>query len=131
MHKVRHLALAIALLGGASGVVTPAVAEETPQARADEAVPAVQETRATAFGKQALNAETLNTQRGGDSHITTVVETTPDGTVTGNIAHRVRTGDNNISGGSFAGMVGIPMVVQNSGANVLIQNATTINVQLH
>jgi hypothetical protein len=34
MHKVRHLALAIALLGGASGVVTPAVAEETPQARA-------------------------------------------------------------------------------------------------
>jgi hypothetical protein len=35
-----------------------------------------------------------------------------------------------IQGGSFANMSGIPIVVQNSGANVLIQNATVINLQL-
>lgn len=132
MHKLRQLALAVALLGGASGVVPSAFAEETQQAVVDEAAPAVQvqETRAMAFGKTALSAETLNTQRGGDLNITSV-ETKQLGDVTGNVAHHIKSGDNNITSGSFAGAVGIPMVVQNTGSNVLIQNATTINLQLH
>jgi hypothetical protein len=37
---------------------------------------------------------------------------------------------NVISGGSFANSSGLPVVIQNSGANVLIQNATVINLQL-
>jgi hypothetical protein len=37
---------------------------------------------------------------------------------------------NVISDGAFSGSVGLPMVIQNSGNNVLIQNATIVNVQL-
>jgi hypothetical protein len=38
------------------------------------------------------------------------------------------TGGNNIGGGSFAGAHGFPIVIQNSGNGVLIQNATILNV---
>jgi hypothetical protein len=40
------------------------------------------------------------------------------------------TGSNSIAAGSFANMSGLPLVVQNSGANVLIQNAVIINLQM-
>jgi hypothetical protein len=52
-----------------------------------------------------------------------------DGVVTGNSATNVSTGANVIDSGSFSNMSGIPVVIQNSGANVLIQNATIINLQ--
>jgi len=48
-----------------------------------------------------------------------------------NSARNVTTGDNNISAGSFANMSGLPTVIQNSGANVLIQNATILNLQMN
>jgi hypothetical protein len=51
------------------------------------------------------------------------------GTVAANTAVNVVTGANSIASGSFANMAGIPVVIQNSGANVLIQNATIINLQ--
>lgn len=51
-------------------------------------------------------------------------------TVSNNTATNVTTGNNVIDGGSFANMTGLPMVIQNTGANVLIQNATVINLQL-
>lgn len=53
-----------------------------------------------------------------------------DGIVSGNSASNMSTGANTIAGGSFANMSGLPVVIQNSGANVLIQNATVINLQL-
>lgn len=52
-----------------------------------------------------------------------------NGTVSNNSDTNVSTGMNSIGGGSFADSAGIPMVIQNSGNNVLIQNATIINVQ--
>jgi hypothetical protein len=52
-----------------------------------------------------------------------------DGVVTGNSATNVSTGANVIDSGAFSNMSGIPVVIQNSGANVLIQNATIINLQ--
>lgn len=52
-----------------------------------------------------------------------------DGTVSDNHADHVITGSNSISAGSFQGAAGVPMVIQNTGNNVLIQNATIINVQ--
>ncbi len=52
-----------------------------------------------------------------------------DGAVAANTAVNVATGANSIDAGSFAHMAGIPVVIQNSGANVLIQNATIINLQ--
>jgi hypothetical protein len=42
----------------------------------------------------------------------------------------VATGANTIAGGAFSGMSGLPLVVQNSGANVLIQNAVIVNVKM-
>jgi hypothetical protein len=34
-----------------------------------------------------------------------------------------------IAGGSFSNASGLPTVIQNTGANVLIQNATIVNVR--
>lgn len=40
------------------------------------------------------------------------------------------TGSNYINGGAFSGASGLPTVIQNSGNNVLIQNATILNVKM-
>lgn len=69
----------------------------------------------------------LDTARGGSG---TTVDTRLTGEVSGNVANNVQTGWNVINGGAFANMTGIPIIVQNSGANVLIQNATVIHLQL-
>jgi hypothetical protein len=52
------------------------------------------------------------------------------GTVAGNVASQLTTGSNNISDGAFSNSSGIPIVIQNSGNNVLIQNSTILNLQL-
>jgi hypothetical protein len=70
----------------------------------------------------------LERSRGGDDR--TTIDTKFTGSVNGNSATNVSTGWNVIEGGSFANMSGIPIIIQNSGANVLIQNATVINLQL-
>lgn len=57
-------------------------------------------------------------------------EATLSGTLAGNSAAQVATGNNVIQSGSFANASGLPVVIQNSGANVLIQNATVINLEL-
>jgi hypothetical protein len=69
----------------------------------------------------------LARQRGGTD---TRNDARIDGAVAANTAANVVTGANSIDAGSFANMAGIPVVIQNSGANVLIQNATIINLQL-
>ena len=68
----------------------------------------------------------LAQERGGDGRMAGTA--TLGGVVSAN-ATNVVTGANAISAGSFAGAAGIPIVIQNSGANVLIQNATVINLQ--
>jgi len=40
------------------------------------------------------------------------------------------TGTNSVSDSAFSGMSGFATVVQNSGNNVIVQNATILNVQL-
>lgn len=54
---------------------------------------------------------------------------TLNGNVSDNRTDNTETGLNSIASGSFSGAVGLPMVIQNSGNGVLIQNATIINVQ--
>lgn len=77
------------------------------------------------LGQRVDNASLANMSGG-----TMVIQNTNlDGTVSNNSADHVISGDNTITGGSFAGEVGIPVVIQNSGSNVLIQNATVLNVQ--
>lgn len=85
-----------------------------------------------AIGAQApsrpdVSGGPLARQRGGTD---TRNDMRLDGSVAANTAVNVVTGTNSIDAGSFANMAGIPVVIQNSGANVLIQNATIINLQL-
>lgn len=80
------------------------------------------------FGS-ALAADSLDSYRGGRELV--VNDMALAGTTANNSASYVVTGANTISSGSFANLNGIPMVIQNSGANVLIQNATIINLQLN
>ena len=73
--------------------------------------------RLAAQARRGGNEETVN----NTIHI--------NGDVTDNSATNVVTGANNIQDGSFANASGILSVVQNTGANVLIQTATIVNVQ--
>jgi hypothetical protein len=75
----------------------------------------------------AVDLERLEHERGKAD--TVLNDTKLNGDVANNSAVNVNTGSNTIDAGSFANMSGIPVVIQNSGANVLIQNATVINLQ--
>lgn len=83
----------------------------------------------TGWGAPAQQAR-LARLRGGDDTVTVTNTARLSGVVSGNSATNVNTGANSIDAGSFANVSGLPMVIQNSGANVLIQNATVINLQL-
>jgi len=75
-----------------------------------------------------VSSDTLDEQRGGDeTQVVNIIRI--DGDVTDNTATNVVTGANNIQGGSFDNASGVFSVVQNTGANVLIQSATIVNVQ--
>ena len=120
----------------AAGAVLPPAAQATEPDRLPVVVsflstvnvaPAAGDDLASSWGK-TTDAAILGDLRGGADIITT--EATLGGTVGNNTATNVTTGMNVISGGSFANSSGLPVVIQNSGANVLIQNATVINLQL-
>ncbi|WP_260463872.1 hypothetical protein [Burkholderia sp. Bp8963] len=80
--------------------------------------------REDSFGV-AMTPDQLDEHRGGDALIG---QNFLNGTVSDNVANRVSTGSNSIADGSFANSSGLPTVIQNTGANVLIQNATVLNV---
>lgn len=74
-----------------------------------------------------VSEQTLDNNRGG----TLVMNDLKlDGIVSDNLAANVTTGSNIVTGDSLAGASGIPTLIQNSGNNVLIQNATIVNIQL-
>jgi len=95
---------------------------------ASPAAPAATTQDALGFGP-AADLGKLEHSRGGTDLVTTTNNANLNGMVTGNAAVNVMTGSNSIDTGSFANMSGIPVVIQNSGANVLIQNATIVNLQ--
>jgi hypothetical protein len=74
----------------------------------------------------AADVDKLDKSRGGAE---TKNDMKLDGVVTGNSTTNVNSGANVIDSGAFANMSGIPVVIQNSGSNVLIQSATIINLQ--
>lgn len=80
-----------------------------------------------AWGKP-LQTEQLEGYRGGFDRVKN--DTQLNGTVADNSALNVWSGFNSIADGAFSNASGLPMVIQNSGSNVLIQNATVVNVQL-
>jgi len=53
-----------------------------------------------------------------------------NGSVATNTAANLITGSNSVADGSFANASGLPVVIQNSGNNVLIQNSIIVNVGL-
>lgn len=80
------------------------------------------------FG-QAVPGQALADMRGGDSNSsTTTVTSDNQGEVGGNTAAGNAAGGNVVTGGAFGNAAGINTVIQNSGANVLIQNGTAVNV---
>ena len=94
---------------------------------------------ATADGLDILaNAESLGDDvmmqsRGGNYELNIdniYASSDMDGVVANNSADNTWTGDNIIDSGSFSDTSGIVSVVQNTGNNVLIQNATVVNLTL-
>ena len=84
-------------------------------------------TRRNPFGSKPMAAAALATKRGGDRVFN---DAQLKGVVADNQASNLTTGMNVISEGAFSGSAGLSTVIQNSGNNVLIQNATIVNVQL-
>jgi beta-lactamase class A len=74
----------------------------------------------------AVDESRLGESRGA-ADVRSIIES--DGVVSDNTATNVVTGSNAINDGSFAGASGLATVIQNTGANVLIQNATIVNVE--
>lgn len=84
---------------------------------------------ANPLGAKVLDTQTLARQRGGTDP-GTLSDMKLNGVVGSNNASNLTTGNNAITDGAFSGVNGVPLVVQNSGNNVLIQSATIINVQV-
>lgn len=78
-------------------------------------------------GSRLLSADALASRRGGTALAS---DMQLSGVVTDNRVSDASTGSNLVTQGAFAGAAGLPVVIQNSGNNVLIQNATIVNLQL-
>jgi hypothetical protein len=126
--RLCSLAVLAALASPAwAGPAEPVASADARPATATAAAPAA--PARAGFGVDfgpAADVARLEQSRGGAD---TKTDVKLDGVVTGNSATNVSTGGNVIDSGSFANMSGIPVVIQNSGANVLIQSSTVINVQ--
>ncbi|MEF7615635.1 hypothetical protein V4F39_17100 [Aquincola sp. MAHUQ-54] len=83
--------------------------------------------RPALFDMKPVGESALAGRRGGTQ---TVNDVKLRGVVANNQAVDVVTGGNSISDGAFSGAAGLPMVIQNTGNNVLIQNATVVNVKV-
>ena len=103
------------------GTTTAAARKPESAAHAAHAAPALLLT-ADVIGDAELAGE-----RGGTE---THNQNTATGAVAGNVASQLTTGSNSISSNAFANTSGIPIVIQNTGNNVLIQNSTILNLQL-
>ncbi|RZT10938.1 hypothetical protein SAMN05216319_0594 [Duganella sp. CF402] len=81
-----------------------------------------------AFDSAPVTDERLATLHAGTDTVSN--EMRLNGAVTGNTTSNVVSGANTISNGAFSNASGLPVAIQNSGSNVLIQNATIINIQM-
>lgn len=90
-----------------------------------EAAPGSRQDQQAAGIGETLAMDKLEEYRGGSDMIS---QNTSRGRVQDATAINVSTGTNLITDGAFAHVSGLPIVIQNSGANVLIQNSTIVNV---
>ncbi len=131
---MNKLLIKTAMLGGLASASVAALAEEknppAPVAATPAPAPSQQASAADPGWGAPLKPSQLAGASGRADTTTAISDARLKATVTNNTATNVSSGNNTIDSGSFANMSGLPMVIQNSGANVLIQNATVINLQL-
>jgi hypothetical protein len=121
--------LAGALL--ACTIILPCAAFGAEDAQKNAFAPAPRDTANIANIGSAVDTSKLDSYRGGSDSFTEVLNKAQlSGTVGSNVAAYVATGSNAITDGAFSNASGIPTVIQNSGANVLIQNSLIVNLQL-
>lgn len=118
------------LIASATLLATMTFAPLTPQVMAEEmkSEPAKAQSPSPFGSATALDITVLGKYRGGTDLVLNDMKL--NGVVTGNQAFNLITGTNTIGEGAFAGAAGLPIAIQNSGNNVLIQNATIVNVQI-
>lgn len=119
-------------IGGAAANTVLAAEQCDAQTLAVTSVSSVSSTAAAntgdpVFGTPLAKAR-LETQRGGQDMI--INDQKLKATVSENSASNLNTGTNIITEGAFAGANGLPMVIQNSGNNVSIQNTTILNLNM-
>ena len=102
--------------GDLAAVIAAAASESTAAPRPDDRL------------GSALGDTRLDAQRGGQG--VQLSEIKAKSLVSENTAHHLTTGNNTITESAFGQASGIPMVIQNSGNNVSIQNSTVLNLQL-
>lgn len=123
MRPTRFILISAAIMISAAITVPGGIARaEQPQPQPDPTAGPTQAGIGSPIGLGALDA-----LRGGASTVDNDILV--DGNVQDNTADHVLTGHNTVDAGSFANASGISTVIQNTGANVLIQNATIVNVQ--
>lgn len=110
----KHMATTFLVLACASGATFAATPQDRPSP--------------PAFGAPAT-AEQLGSMTGGTD--TTTNTNQLNATLSDAEAKRTVSGDNAINGGAFSNAAGLPTVIQNSGSNVIIQNATVVNLRMN
>jgi hypothetical protein len=125
----RTLVLGAALLASVTWSASASADDEIPVAATPPPVvePVAVTPKANPLGLKPLDGAALARKRGGTEVLN---DMKLRGVVAENSATNVVTGGNVISEGALAGAAGLPTVIQNSGNNVLIQNATIVNVQM-
>lgn len=112
-----------------SSVALAAFAENAQDPFEPVRVEEVTESTLVAGWGQPMPSAQLAMQRGGFDVVSN--DMALSSSVAHNSATNVQSGDNTITQGSFSNASGFPMVIQNSGSNVSIQNATIVNLQLN
>lgn len=123
--KYRISLIALALLSAGQARATEQIVDVPAPLLTAQAAAETGDGTEKVFGA-VVAADTLDDFRGGSEVANTAFST---GAVQDNTAINVSAGMNTISEGAFAHASGLPIVIQNSGANVLIQNSTIVNVQ--
>lgn len=89
------------------------------------------ETKSLSSWGDPIPANQLEAQRGGtDTGPLTINANILKAKLYDNAAVDNVTGNNSINGNAFAGASGLPIVIQNSGNNVIIQSGTVLNLTL-
>ena len=88
-----------------------------------------QDAARDAILSRTVPADVLSAQRGRATEVLTFMGI--DGLVTDNVAIDTITGKNVITSGAFTNASGLTTAIQNSGNNVLIQNATILLLDVH